>query len=1433
MPSASHPQAQFVPIPPDFDLSALVENTSNFDYVTRLSMEKLKEHSIQSFEALVLAVVIQSGKPLVIEDWGSTLPFDLFSKDWLEQNLGTKPEKVRDIPNEVDIPMTMGHYLRSMGQLTKQFTASNYRDPKRQRLYLKDIDCPEPWAQHLEHTIPESVYYLNECIESRTGGDGAVREPNEYGQMRYGKGVAPAGDLMSSLPPEMRALNMMCYIGHEGTYTPAHREMCASLGQNIMVEASENRNGEKAGSSIWFMTETKELEKHFAQVNAWKKAPFNVWVVEQKVGDLILIPPLAPHQVWNRGTRTMKVAWNRTTVDTLELAIHEALPRARMVCRDEQYKNKAIIYYTLVKYHDLLQRDTIEPKMWKYGRIKQLLDDFKRLFLLYTEILVSDMFSPKLPEYNVEFLPYDSNVTCSYCRCNIFNRFLTCKSCIEYGPNGEEDTYDICMDCFAMGRSCACISNLNWVEQWEWTTLLQNYEQWRNIVVQSDGFFDVQRSPQPLDIARKRYGKKPIAEVCQEQLKIRPWNDPKNPTAREPSPGMSDVEPEVDDAGRPKNKRRSKFSKAGKGRVAAEKNKTHACHVCCHHDWNWRLAFCTTCKNAYCYGVLWRGFDLMPQTVMEDKDWQCPKCLKICSCGKCRKSDTQKPYSPKGTLLGHDTKRVADFRSVESLVDFSKTNLGWLRGEEDNPHETSRMKKLKEKAEAEKARVDTAHESYLDDGGQQDPSLGAPAVENGAGDMDDIDPALRDTGMSISASAHTNGHYGSPYKPADPTINGANMNHDNSDADQSIEWDEHYEIDDYDSYNHQGASHASRLSASEANQTAPIASMAPMVPMFAPTSSYPDPSHVAHNRMMGAGYYQQGDGVDRILYDPPNSDESIDESSQPGPAFNVNMALSDLLEPPLDPVENTKKRKRLGKGMGSGDEDDLEFFTSKKAKKLAKSKMMSQLTKAPATDVTQNKPRRSAVKPMVYEDLGEDSVPIDDDEGPSTLSGSHKRRNSNKPDDDLDTAAQALRRLSKPPVKKEAAAPKRRSIRTHPEGESGSLALVASKPKPPRKSAWLARKEAQERKEEFPDEVPARTRRGRPRKAKTSPALDLFSGSEDNDDGVVDIETNSIFGEPIEKEKSVTSSGSEASANTPNNTGSNDEDGEHGIKWRASNIHPSVKVVEVESRDKPAPKRRGRPPKQAPARIRSPSPETTTPAPIPKLLSLKEKLALKGKAAKIVAAKPQTPVGGNSVAASSRSTPSISVTIPQALKEATPTDSSRSKTSTEDHVLRSPSPPSPVEWASVNKGYATFRTTEQPRSATGPTSFKLSDVRGPAAASAPSPPQPVRKGPTVVRLMSPDSESEYEAYVSDARSASLSISIKSEGSGQGDSSDDSDASIPAVQAPKQSRGVFPFGEEELQTVPWGEAAEEEDLEAGFHSRATDKAYLQPFDKQSS
>ena len=57
------------------------------------------------------------------------------------------------------------------------------------------------------------------------------------------------------------------------------------------------------------------------------------------------------------------------------------------------------------------------------------------------------------------------------------------------------------------------------------------------------------------------------------------------------------------------------------------------------------------------------------------------------------------PYEPKGTLLGHDTKRVADARSVEALVDFSLSNLNWLK-DDDAVDRTQSIRVQWAKAEA-------------------------------------------------------------------------------------------------------------------------------------------------------------------------------------------------------------------------------------------------------------------------------------------------------------------------------------------------------------------------------------------------------------------------------------------------------------------------------------------------------------------------------------------------------------------------------------------------------------------------------------------------------------------------------------------------------------------------------------------------------------
>ncbi|KAJ9247389.1 hypothetical protein DTO207G8_8088 [Paecilomyces variotii] len=761
---AQRPCAAFEPLPPDLDVTALVESTPNFEFAVRIHCDAIDEQGLENFEKLVLLHVVLGGKPLVIEGYEDRLDKWTFSEQWLRDNHSAKTEIARDLSSKSNIPMTIGHYLNNLPFLTEQWNAHNYKDPKRQRVYLKDIDCPPVWHDKLRELIPPLLFYFNESTGD-AGGPGAKLEPNPHGAgTRLGKGIAKAGDLMSSLRPEMRADNLMCYIGHEGTYTPAHREMCASLGHNIMVEAStglvEHGKPTKRGSSIWFMTESKdrhlvseywlstlghdiEIEKHFAQINAWKAAPFKTYVVEQKPGDFILIPPLAPHQVWNRGTRTMKVAWNRTTVETLELALTEALPRARMVCRDEQYKNKAIIFFSLDKYSKLLRQ--VQERNLSGPKIRQLQKDFRRLLALYTRILLSESFSIERPEErNIQFLPYDSYVTCSYCRCNIFNRFLTCPSCVGKLPSGEEDNYDVCMECYAMGRSCACISKLKWVQQFRWKELVEKHELWRKQIINLSGltddaiksFHQERKDIHDADI-------RTLAEVCQEELRKRPWVDITKPkTVEEPEEDPIDV----DDEGRPRKRKKTRSEKEPKGK--------RTCHTCRYPEATWKLATCEKCKTSYCYGSLFRAFDIMPQQVMENRKWQCPKCQKICSCAACRRDPTVTPFEPKGTLLGHDTRKIADPRSVESLVDFSHSNIVWLKKAGDGDfHNSRRLQRRLEEAEMLKLDQPVLGEDYVeptrpsledaaDHGGiPVDPAL-APGTRGNDGTNIPIDPAL-------------------------------------------------------------------------------------------------------------------------------------------------------------------------------------------------------------------------------------------------------------------------------------------------------------------------------------------------------------------------------------------------------------------------------------------------------------------------------------------------------------------------------------------------------------------------------------------------------------------------------------------------------------------------------------------------------------------
>ena len=84
------PSAAFEPIPPDLNLAALVEETPNFEYVTRVSCDMVDQQSSDAFEKLVLLHVIIGGKPLVIDGFQNKLDGWTFANQWLQDNCGSK-----------------------------------------------------------------------------------------------------------------------------------------------------------------------------------------------------------------------------------------------------------------------------------------------------------------------------------------------------------------------------------------------------------------------------------------------------------------------------------------------------------------------------------------------------------------------------------------------------------------------------------------------------------------------------------------------------------------------------------------------------------------------------------------------------------------------------------------------------------------------------------------------------------------------------------------------------------------------------------------------------------------------------------------------------------------------------------------------------------------------------------------------------------------------------------------------------------------------------------------------------------------------------------------------------------------------------------------------------------------------------------------------
>ncbi|KAF8559799.1 hypothetical protein OG21DRAFT_1402382 [Imleria badia] len=417
-----------------WEINALVASSPNFHQVERVHFT-----SPNAKVGVIIPKVERDGIPLIIAGWNRhpRWPKSLFHIDWLRKN-GDQNPTVRNVHNWADFKISMDEFIKKL-----RATPAYASPDEHERLYGKDGDCPAAWTEWLaQGAIPDELLFHG------------------------------SNDFLKYLPDEAKVQTLMCYMGIGDTFTPFHKDLCASSGQNLMCFS------EHSGSAFWFMTKSSaaprvaayfhqlgqevDLETHVVTIEELAKAPFDVYIAEQQLGDLVLVPPRSCHQVVNKGGITIKTSWSRMSLNGLQTALWHELPIYHRVCRQEIYKVKSNIFHALQHFTRLAQ-DSPEPS--DSNSRPTSTENLKRLVCLFDDILAAEVSISRdsMPHVAQPDTPHTDNLHCDFCGADIFQSFFECDSCLPTSSSDGStgilpfgDGLVLCPSCYVEGRTCQC-----------------------------------------------------------------------------------------------------------------------------------------------------------------------------------------------------------------------------------------------------------------------------------------------------------------------------------------------------------------------------------------------------------------------------------------------------------------------------------------------------------------------------------------------------------------------------------------------------------------------------------------------------------------------------------------------------------------------------------------------------------------------------------------------------------------------------------------------------------------------------------------------------------------------------------------------------------------------------------------------------------------
>lgn len=267
-------------------------------------------------------------------------------------------------------------------------------------------------------------------------------------------------DILGALTGRAQIQTLMAYVGSEGTRTPLHTDKVASIAFNCLVWAEDEENTKK----LWWLFHPEDhdkLDEYLRRTRGFGCMVMddNHWIdpyrmirdlksvlrhpvtyVEQRQGDMLIVPPESPHFVLNRGGLSFAVAAN---VMEAKFAQHSL----RVERKNQSLKLKSI-YKVRGAIWAFMMNQCKKGRVTKevYDAACEVYKDEEELLNIFVPIL-----DPAPHTERKKACKYLNQTTCDICLCDIFNgQTIICRGigrifCLECTKQQSMESLYLCI----------------------------------------------------------------------------------------------------------------------------------------------------------------------------------------------------------------------------------------------------------------------------------------------------------------------------------------------------------------------------------------------------------------------------------------------------------------------------------------------------------------------------------------------------------------------------------------------------------------------------------------------------------------------------------------------------------------------------------------------------------------------------------------------------------------------------------------------------------------------------------------------------------------------------------------------------------------------------------------------------------------------------